>query len=320
MLEPHILVERHGSLRPGGLSVGWAERRHTGERRGARPVELHRRRWGRRGNISRRDESVAGTSRADLGSGGCTARLLGPAAAVAGRLRIVAAPRAATHSGSSRPLRRTGRRRAAFFWLQRSGVAIDDGRGSRLRPSGRARRRAAQPRRHGGAGVARARTPSGSIRAGAAGTFDVSGGWYDAGDYGKYVTSGAHGGLAAAGHRLDLLDARSGPARSTSLAALLDECRWQLDWLLRMQVPAGRPWPGWPSTGCTARSGRRCPAGRTRIRRRRVLHRPSTGGHPAARGGRRPRRPAVRAVDPAYAERLLGAAATAYAAATSIRS
>ena len=71
----------------------------------------------------------------------------------------------------------------------------------------------------------------------------MSGGWYDAGDYGKYVTSGA----IAAWQLLSTLDLlrKSHSTLSTRLAGpLRDECRWQLDWILRMQVPAGDPLSG----------------------------------------------------------------------------
>ena len=67
---------------------------------------------------------------------------------------------------------------------------------------------------------------------------------------------------------------RGGPAGQS---ALLEECRWQLDWLLRMQLPDGHPYAGlafhrvhgttwepdavWPHLDATTR----------------VLHRPSTG-------------------------------------------
>ncbi|MEL6526082.1 MAG: glycoside hydrolase family 9 protein, partial [Chloroflexota bacterium] len=71
---------------------------------------------------------------------------------------------------------------------------------------------------------------------------DVSGGWYDAGDYGKYVNAGA----AAIS---DLLwayrlfpDAFQDnqfniPESGNGVPDLLDEVRWELEWLLKMQDP-----------------------------------------------------------------------------------
>ncbi len=140
------------------------------------------------------------------------------------------------------------------------------------------------------------------------GTFDVSGGWYDAGDYGKYVVSGS----IAVWQLLSVLDGRGGSAR---LRRLAEECRWQLDWMLRMQVPAGQqlagmafhrvhgtgwsPLPGWPHEDPTPR----------------VLHRPSTAAtlHLAAVAAQGAR--LFRARDPEFATRLLAAARTAHDAA-----
>jgi hypothetical protein len=109
------------------------------------------------------------------------------------------------------------------------------------------------------------------------GRFDVSGGWYDAGDYGKYVTSGA----IAVWQLLSTLELLTGANRvlSDGFANMIrTECRWQLDWLLRMQVPAGdalaglafhrvhgtvwSPMPGWahedrPNECCIGRRRRR---------------------------------------------------------------
>ena len=94
------------------------------------------------------------------------------------------------------------------------------------------------------------------------GTFDVSGGWYDAGDYGKYATSGA----IAVWQLLSTLDLLR-RADHTPLAEMIrTECRWQLDWLLRMQVPDSDPLAGLVFHRCTARSGHQCPAGHTRTR------------------------------------------------------
>jgi endoglucanase len=149
---------------------------------------------------------------------------------------------------------------------------------------------------------------------GCRGTFDVSGGWYDAGDYGKYVTSGA----IAVWQLLSTLDLLR-RADHTPVSELADmiraECRWQLDWLLRMQVPdsdplAGlvfhrvhgtrwSPMPGWAHEDPTER----------------VLHRPSTAAslHMAAVTAQGAR--LLGATDPAYAQTLLEAARSAYQAA-----
>lgn len=69
-------------------------------------------------------------------------------------------------------------------------------------------------------------------------SYDVSGGWYDAGDYGKYSVP--------AGHTIWLLlnayeraIAAGASPDAPDMAALLDEVRWGLDWLLSMQVPDG---------------------------------------------------------------------------------
>ena len=145
------------------------------------------------------------------------------------------------------------------------------------------------------------------------GSFDASGGWYDAGDYGKYVTSGG----IAVWQLLSTLGLLEGPAPGLGDLALAirEECRWQLDWLLRMQVPPGdalagmafhrlhgtewSPLPGWAHQDPT----------------RRVLHRPSTPAtlHLAAVAAQGAR--LFRPHDTAYAQRLLEVARLAYEAA-----
>ena len=72
---------------------------------------------------------------------------------------------------------------------------------------------------------------------------DLSGGWHDAGDYGKYVNyaDGALHDLLSAyeenpavfGDDWDL------PESGNGIPDLLDECWWELSWLLRMQQPSG---------------------------------------------------------------------------------
>ncbi|BAL90055.1 putative glycosyl hydrolase [Actinoplanes missouriensis 431] len=79
-------------------------------------------------------------------------------------------------------------------------------------------------------------------------TLDVRGGWYDAGDHGKYVVNGGisvWGLLSEYEHlrgsrRVDLTIPESG----NRVPDLLDEARWELDFLLSMQVPAGHPYAG----------------------------------------------------------------------------
>ncbi|MDG2534066.1 glycoside hydrolase family 9 protein [Sphingomonas sp. HITSZ_GF] len=68
-------------------------------------------------------------------------------------------------------------------------------------------------------------------------SLDVTGGWYDAGDHGKYVVNG---GIAL----WTLLDAHERrpaalPAGPNGAPGLLDEARTEMEFLLRMQVPEG---------------------------------------------------------------------------------
>ncbi|WP_374203257.1 glycoside hydrolase family 9 protein [Streptomyces sp. ST2-7A] len=87
-------------------------------------------------------------------------------------------------------------------------------------------------------------------------TLDVTGGWYDAGDHGKYVVNG---GISVAQvmanfertlHVEGANDEPLGdgalrvPERGNGVPDILDEARWQMDFLMRMQVPAGEPLAG----------------------------------------------------------------------------
>lgn len=72
---------------------------------------------------------------------------------------------------------------------------------------------------------------------------DVSGGWHDAGDYGRYVTAGA----VALSHLLYsfiLFPTAFGGynfkiPKVEGLPDILAECKYELDWLLKMQKPDG---------------------------------------------------------------------------------
>ncbi len=75
---------------------------------------------------------------------------------------------------------------------------------------------------------------------------DASGGWYDAGDYGKYVVNAG----ISAWTLLNLYErfpdavpdsALNIPESGDGIPDVLSEARWEVDWMLRMQIPAGQP-------------------------------------------------------------------------------
>ena len=156
---------------------------------------------------------------------------------------------------------------------------------------------------------------------------DVVGGWYDAGDHGKYVVNG---GISVA--QLMSTWERNGTARSADRGALgdrtlrvpergnrvpdvLDEARWELEWMLTMQVPAGEPLAGMVHHKVHDNAWTGLPLDPAADPMVRELHRPSTAATlnlaaVAAQGAR-----TFKPYDRAFADRLLGAARTAWAAA-----
>jgi endoglucanase len=83
---------------------------------------------------------------------------------------------------------------------------------------------------------------------------DVTGGWYDAGDQGKYVVNG---GIATwtlmnqyeraveRGTDGEFKDGKMNiPEHKNKIPDLLDEARWELEFMLKMQVPDGQPKAG----------------------------------------------------------------------------
>jgi endoglucanase len=84
---------------------------------------------------------------------------------------------------------------------------------------------------------------------GAGVTVNGLGGWYDAGDFGKYVVNGgiAVWTLQNAYERnaARFKDGQLGiPESGNALPDILDESRWELEFMLNMQVPAGKPLAG----------------------------------------------------------------------------
>ncbi len=158
-------------------------------------------------------------------------------------------------------------------------------------------------------------------------TLDVDGGWYDAGDHGKYVVNG---GIAVA--QLLSTYERSREAPSAERGALgdgslrvpesnnqvpdvLDEARWELEWMLKMQVPAGKPLAGMVHHKVHDFGWTGLPLAPAADPNYRELHRPSTAAtlNLAAAAGQGAR--LFRKYDRAFAKRLLDQARIAFDAA-----
>jgi endoglucanase len=162
---------------------------------------------------------------------------------------------------------------------------------------------------------------------------DVTGGWYDAGDHGKYVVNGGFSVAllmseyernqhARTGDRRALADGTLAiPESSNGVPDLLDEARWELEWMLKMQVPTGTgdpgltPYEGMAFQKVQDEAWTGLPLDPAADNMRRELHRPSTAATlnlaaAAAQGAR-----LFAPYDPAFSARLLAAARTAYQAA-----
>ncbi|TDC60722.1 glycosyl hydrolase family 5 [Micromonospora sp. KC207] len=159
-------------------------------------------------------------------------------------------------------------------------------------------------------------------------SLDVRGGWYDAGDHGKYVVNGgiatyqllntfertktaatADGGAALGDSTLRV------PERGNAVPDVLDEARWELEFLLRMQVPAGKPLAGMVHHKIHDRNWTGLPLDPAADPQPRELHPPSTAAtlNLAAVAAQCARLFAP--YDAAFATRCGTAAKTAYAAA-----
>jgi endoglucanase len=156
-------------------------------------------------------------------------------------------------------------------------------------------------------------------------SLDVRGGWYDAGDQGKYVVNG---GIAAwqlmdtyersvttgdrPGQRDGLLAI---PEQANHVPDVLDESRWEMEFLLSMQVPAGQPLAGMAHHKVTDLAWTPLPTMPQNDPQPRYLHPPSTAAtlNLAATGAQCARVWAV--WDPAFARQCLTAAETAWKAA-----
>ena len=87
--------------------------------------------------------------------------------------------------------------------------------------------------------------------AGCSYSLNVAGGWYDAGDHGKYVVNGGISVWTMLNQyeRIKYLGTSSAdfangkmniPENANGVADILDEARWEMEFLLKMQVPTGQ--------------------------------------------------------------------------------
>ncbi|MGW3990473.1 glycoside hydrolase family 9 protein [Streptomyces sp. NPDC004830] len=206
---------------------------------------------------------------------------------------------------------------AKYYYTQRSGTPIrDDLRPGYGRPAG-----------HVGAAPNKGDTEV-PCRPGVCDyTLDVSGGWYDAGDHGKYVVNGGISTwelLSTYERALHARTGRTGPLGDGSLALpesgnkvpdLLDEARWELEFLLRMQVPPGEPLAGMAHHKVHDEQWTGLPLMPHDDPQKRELHPPSTAAtlNLAATAAQAAR--LYRPWDKAFAGRALAAARTAWTAA-----
>jgi len=206
-----------------------------------------------------------------------------------------------------------------FFYIQRSGIAIDgDLVGDEY----------ARPAGHVGVAPNQGDTDVPCQPGVCDYRLDARGGWYDAGDHGKYVVNGGiataqllsayertkTAPTAAFGNRLGDGSLRV-PERDNGVPDILDEARWELEFLLRMQVPAGKPLAGMAHHKLHDQNWTGLPLAPEDDPQPRELHPPSTAATlnlaaVAAQGAR-----LWAPYDPAFANRALAAAKTAYAAA-----
>ena len=128
-----------------------------------------------------------------------------------------------------------------YFYQTRAGIAIE------ARDAGGARWARAAGHPHEVAACFKGRDDRGTVWPGCPHSLDVTGGWYDAGDQGKYVVNGG----IALWTLQNLYEANASappfpdgsaalPEAGNRVDDLLDEARWEMRFLLAMQVPDGQ--------------------------------------------------------------------------------
>ncbi|MEA2621974.1 MAG: endoglucanase [Chloroflexota bacterium] len=221
----------------------------------------------------------------------------------------------------------------SFYYPMRSGIAIDGGIAGAAydRPAGHVSSASGSDTNKGDADVPCQPASVSSTIYGQPWTCDytrdVTGGWYDAGDHGKYVVNGGitvfqlldiweRANRAPTGDPSALSDGTLRiPESSNGVPDILDEARWELEWMLKMQVPAGRWLAGMVFHKVHDNEWTGLPLLPDQDPKIRELHRPSTAATlnlaaVAAKGAR-----LFDAYDPAFSAELRHAAQVAWKAA-----
>jgi endoglucanase len=158
-------------------------------------------------------------------------------------------------------------------------------------------------------------------------TLDVRGGWYDAGDHGKYVVNGGISTWQLLSEYERSITARRTeprklgdgtlaiPESGNKVPDILDESRWELDFMLSMQVPADKPLAGMVHHKIHDQNWTGLPLMPHLDPQLRELHPVSTAAtlNLAATAAQAAR--LFKSYDKAYAAKALAAARTAYTAA-----
>jgi endoglucanase len=155
---------------------------------------------------------------------------------------------------------------------------------------------------------------------------DAAGGWYDAGDHGKYVVNGGisvwtllneyERAKFVGSSVADFGDGKLKiPEGNNKVPDLLDEARYELEFLLKMQVPPGKPRAGMVHHKLTDADWTGLGTAPNEDTQPRYLHAPSTAATlnlaaTAAQGAR-----IWKSIDPAFAAKCLAAAEVAWVAA-----
>jgi endoglucanase len=131
---------------------------------------------------------------------------------------------------------------ARYFYLNRSGIELDaEHAGEQARPAGHVTDDAVT--------CWRGTDPQGVQWEGCDYLLNGRGGWYDAGDYGKYVVNGG----ISLWTLLNLYERQPDafpdgslniPESGNGVSDLLDEARWEMEFLMAMQVPEGQALAG----------------------------------------------------------------------------